>query len=68
MTDQIARERQIVELFKQGLSHEEIAEQLSTAERPMIPAFVKTYLRSAANKRGLSRVVFEDSLRSQNAK
>jgi DNA-binding NarL/FixJ family response regulator len=67
MSDYTARERKIVELFKQGLSHEQIAERLSTAARPMIAAFVKTYLRSAAEKRGMSRVTFEASLRNGKA-
>ena len=52
-------EKQIVELFRAGKSHEEIADIVG-----LIPYQVKLYLRIAAERKGTTRAAFEAKLRS----
>jgi hypothetical protein len=56
-------EQKIVALFTAGKSHAEIAEVLSTPDRPLIAAMVKNYMRAVAELHGTSRVAYEASLR-----
>ena len=53
----------LVALF--ALDHAAIADRLSTLERPLIAAMVKTYLRIAAERQGMSRIKFEAQLQQE---
>jgi hypothetical protein len=58
-------EERICELFAAGKSHDEIAEALSTSDRPLIAYMVALYLRRVGERRGfVPRKKFEEHLRA----
>ncbi len=58
-------EERICELFAAGKSHEEIAEALSTPDRPLIAYMVALYLRRVGERKGfVPRKRFEEHLRA----
>jgi DNA-binding NarL/FixJ family response regulator len=62
------REKKIVELFKQGLSHEQIAEALSAPRRNLCEIMIRSHLVNASRKLGFTnRPQLEQSLRRGDA-
>jgi DNA-binding NarL/FixJ family response regulator len=57
------REEEVVKLFTAGYTHEQIAEKLSTASRPLVAFMLKSHLNNAARKKGLSLQALESELK-----
>jgi len=63
------REKKIVELVKQGLTHEQVAEEMSEPGRNLCERMVRSYLGGIAVKLGFTnRPQLEKSLRQGSEK